>query len=69
MLLTSVAIINGNFAFTLYINMRLQYEMEVLSTVIKDKTYGMEGEFLIETSIEIVFQDRESKIICLGKAG
>ncbi|BDA70522.1 hypothetical protein CAL7716_046880 [Calothrix sp. PCC 7716] len=41
--------------------MRLQHEIEVLSTVIKDKTYGMEGEFLIETSIEIVFKDRERK--------
>jgi hypothetical protein len=43
--------------------MRLQHEEKVFSTVIRDRSYSIEGGFLIETSSEVAFQDDQSKII------
>jgi hypothetical protein len=44
--------------------MRLQHEIDVFSAVIKDKTYSMEGKFLIETSVEISSQNALGENIC-----
>ncbi|BDA76235.1 hypothetical protein CAL7716_104010 (plasmid) [Calothrix sp. PCC 7716] len=37
--------------------MRLQHEIDVFSAVIKDKSYGISGIFLVEASVEILSQN------------